>query len=77
MLSVTLSLIASNLHNQMNKRAFIEFLKEEEVSDASSVSSDQDIEINGNNGKQKKGEESTGIASSEGSWGKTYGSTQP
>ncbi|XP_031555214.1 potassium channel subfamily K member 18-like [Actinia tenebrosa] len=76
-LSVTLSLIASNLHHQMQKTSFLENLMEDELSDASSVTSDQDIENNGKNGKRKKEEESAGITSSDSSGGKSYGTTQP
>ena len=74
-------MIASNLHHQMQKAAFIEKLKETEMSDSSVVSSATGIgdEENGN-GNVKKGrrgsEEDSAMATNDTNGGKSYGSTE-
>ncbi|XP_074634050.1 potassium channel, subfamily K, member 16-like [Acropora palmata] len=80
-LSITLSMIASNLHHQMQKAAFIEKLKETEMSDSSVVSSATGIgEEENDNGNGKKGrrgsEEDSAMATKDTNGGKSYGSTE-
>jgi len=80
-LSITLSMIASNIHHQMQKASFIEKLKETEMSDSSLVGSAVGVgdEENGNgNGKREKrgsGDDSA-IATQDTNGGKSYGSTE-
>ena len=90
-LSITLSMIASNIHHQMQKASFIEKLKETEMSDSSLVGSAVGIgdEENGNgngngngtgNGNGNRGRrgsgDNTGIAKQDTNGGKSYGSTE-
>lgn len=84
-LSITLSMIASNIHHQMQKASFIEKLKETEMSDSSFVSSAVGIgdEENGNgndNGNGNRGRRGSGdnsaIATQDTNGGKSYGSTE-
>lgn len=70
MLSVTLSLIASNLAHQIQNASFMEKLKEQELSDVSVASVDDDDD-------ERSGEKSSGMAGNESNGGKTYGSTSP
>lgn len=80
-LSITLSMIASNIHHQMQKASFIEKLKDTELSDSSFVGSAVGVgdEENGN-GNGKKGRRGSGddsaITTQDSNGGKTYGSTE-
>ncbi|XP_068686829.1 TWiK family of potassium channels protein 18-like [Montipora foliosa] len=80
-LSITLSMIASNLHHQMQKAAFIEKLQETEMSDSSLVSSatgigdEENDNINGNKGRRGPGDDS-GMTNKDTNGGKSYGSTE-
>ena len=75
-LSITLSMIASNLHHQMEKASFIEKLKDTEMSDSSFVGSAVGVgdEENGN-GRRGSGNDSA-IATQDTNGGKSYGSTE-
>ena len=80
-LSITLSMIASNLHHQMQKASFIEKLKETEMSDSSFVSSAAGLgdEENGNghgNRVRRGSEDDSAIATQDTNGGKSYGSTE-
>ena len=74
-------MIASNLHHQMQKAAFIEKLKETEMSDSSLVSSatgigdEENGNINGNKGRRGPGDDS-GMTNKDTNGGKSYGSTE-
>lgn len=80
-LSITLSMIASNIHHQMQKASFIEKLKETELSDSSFVGSavgvgdEENGNGNGNRGRKGSGDNS-GIARKDTNGGKSYGSTE-
>lgn len=79
-LSITLSMIASNLHHQMQKASFIEKLKETEMSDSSLVSSAAGLgDEENDNGNGKRVRRSSGddnaIATQDTNGGKSYGST--
>lgn len=86
-LSITLSMIASNIHHQMQKASFIEKLKETELSDSSFVGSAVGVgdeengngngngSGNGNRGRRGSGDNSA-IATQDTNGGKSYGSTE-
>lgn len=79
-LSITLNMIASNLHHQMQKASFIEKLKDTEMSDSSFVSSaeglgDEENGIgHGSRGRRESGDDSA-INTQDTNGGKSYGST--
>ncbi|CAH3158579.1 unnamed protein product [Porites lobata] len=81
-LSITLSMIASNIHHQMQKASFIEKLKDTEMSDTSSVVSsavglgdEENGNGRGNTGRRGSGDDSA-IAAKDTNGGKSYGSTE-
>lgn len=80
-LSITLSMIASNIHHQMQKASFIEKLKDTEMSDSSFVGSavgvgdEENGNGNGNRGRRGSGDDSA-IATQDTNGGKSYGSTE-
>ncbi|PFX15869.1 TWiK family of potassium channels protein 7-like [Stylophora pistillata] len=80
-LSITLSMIASNIHHQMQKASFIEKLKDTELSDSSFVGSavgvgdEENGDGNGNKGRRGSGDDSA-ITTQDSNGGKTYGSTE-
>lgn len=80
-LSITLSMIASNIHHQMQKASFIEKLKDTELSDSSFVGSavgigDEEMgDGNGNKGRRGSGDDSA-ITKQDSNGGKSYGSTE-
>ena len=81
-LSITLSMIASNIHHQMQKASFIEKLKDTEMSDTSSVvgsavglGDEENSNGHGNRGRRGSGDDST-IAAKDTNGGKSYGSTE-
>lgn len=80
-LSITLSMIASNIHHQMQKASFIEKLKDTELSDSSFVGSavgvgdEENDNGNGNKGRRGSGDDSA-ITTQDSNGGKTYGSTE-
>lgn len=81
-LSITLSMIASNIHHQMQKASFIEKLKDTEMSDTSSVVSSAvglGDEENGNgrgNTRRRGSGDDSAIAAKDTNGGKSYGSTE-
>ena len=81
-LSITLSMIASNLHHQMQKASFIEKLKDTEMSDTSSVvgsavglGDEENGNGHGNRERRQSGDDSA-IAAKDTNGGKSYGSTE-
>ncbi|KAL9965936.1 hypothetical protein ACROYT_G029803 [Oculina patagonica] len=80
-LSITLSMIASNIHHQMQKASFIEKLKDTEMSDSSYVGSavgvgdEESGDGNGSRGRRGSGDDSA-IATQDTNGGKSYGSTE-